>query len=126
MAWMSRAIGLIQVASRTSSTQLEALITVPTENKDYTYGASPHDPKAGSYRPPGTGFRRLSNVLSFSMRFTEMAWISLAERKVNSTLSTSEATGCAIFMVNSGSWLSNGLILASLLKPCQSFTQVNW
>lgn len=63
-----------------------------------TYGASPQEPSAGSYRPPGTGLRRLSKVLSFSIRLTEIDRISLGERKVNSTLSTPEETGCAIFM----------------------------
>lgn len=38
-------------------------------------------------------------MLSFSMRFTEMDRISLGDRKVNSTLSTEEAMGCAIFMI---------------------------
>lgn len=65
------------------------------------YGASPQEPSAGSYKPPGTGLRRLSKVLSFSMRRTEMARISSADRKENSTLSTEEETGCEIFMLNS-------------------------
>jgi hypothetical protein len=40
----------------------------------------------------------LSNVLSFSILLTDTARISFGDRKVNSTLSTSEETGCAIFM----------------------------
>lgn len=37
-------------------------------------------------------------MLSFSIRLTEIARISFRERKVNSTLSTSDEMGCAIFM----------------------------
>ncbi len=40
----------------------------------------------------------MSKVLSFSTRLTEMDLISSAERKVNSTLSSPEPTGWAIFM----------------------------
>ena len=38
-------------------------------------------------------------MLSFSIRLTDMDRISSSERKVNSTLSSDEPTGCAIFML---------------------------
>lgn len=61
--------------------------------------ASPHEPSAGSYRPPRTGFRSVSKVLSFSIFLTETAWISSLVKKVNSTRSTEDGTGCDIFMM---------------------------
>ena len=42
---------------------------------------------------------RVSNVLSFSILRTEMDRISWGVKKVNSTLSSEEATGCEIFML---------------------------
>jgi len=63
-----------------------------------THRASPHDPRAGSYKPPGTGFNKVSNVLSFSIRLTEIERISCAVRNLNSTLSREEETGWEIFM----------------------------
>lgn len=41
-------------------------------------------------------------MLSFSMRLTEMAWISSGDRNVKSTASTSEDMGCAIFILATG------------------------
>lgn len=66
---VSRTVGLIQIASRASVTHEREKTIL---GSCLTYGESPHDPSAGSYRPPGTGLRRLSKVLSFSMRLTEM------------------------------------------------------
>lgn len=63
-----------------------------------TYVESPQDPSAGSYRPPGMGFRRLSNVVGFSIFLTEMARISTGLRKSKSTVSMAEEMGCEIFM----------------------------
>jgi len=63
-----------------------------------TYSASPHDPRAGSYNPPGEGLSNVSKVSSCSILRTEIALISAAGRNVNSTLSTEEATGWEIFM----------------------------
>jgi hypothetical protein len=38
-----------------------------------TYIESPHDPRAGSYKPPRTGFSRVSKVVSFSIFLTDTA-----------------------------------------------------
>lgn len=67
--------------------------------KDIAYIESPHDPRAGSYKPPRTGLSNVSKVLSFSIFLTDIAWISSLVRKVNSTRSTEDETGCEIFMV---------------------------
>ena len=64
-----------------------------------TYIESPHDPRAGSYKPPRTGLSRVSNVVSFSIFFTDTAWISSFVRNVNSTRSTEDDTGCEMFMM---------------------------
>lgn len=63
------------------------------------YIESPHDPRAGSYKPPRTGFNRVSKVVSFSIFLTDTAWISSFVRNVNSTRSTEEDTGCEMFMM---------------------------
>lgn len=64
-----------------------------------TYIESPHDPRAGSYKPPRTGFSRVSKVVSFSIFLTDTAWISSLVRNVNSTRSTEDDTGCEMFMM---------------------------
>lgn len=64
-----------------------------------TYIESPHDPRAGSYKPPRTGFSRVSKVVSFSIFLTDTAWISSFVRNVNSTRSTEDDTGCEMFMM---------------------------
>lgn len=64
-----------------------------------TYIDSPQDPSAGSYKPPGIGFKRLSNVVGFSIFLTEIALISAGVRKSKSTVSIAEEIGCEIFMV---------------------------
>lgn len=46
-------------------------------------------------------------MLSFSIRLTEIALTSLGVKNVNSTLSTSDEIGCAIFMVESASQTSD-------------------
>lgn len=38
-----------------------------------TYIESPHDPRAGSYKPPRTGFSSVSKVVSFSIFLTDTA-----------------------------------------------------
>lgn len=60
---------------------------------------SPQDPSAGSYSPPGMGFRRLSKVVGFSIFLTEIALISAGVRKSKSTVSMAEEMGCEIFMM---------------------------
>jgi hypothetical protein len=95
MTWTG---SLVQVACCTPKVQLGSTVNTRLAVIG-TYGASPQEPRAGSYKPPGTGLRRLSKVLSFSILFTEIARISFGDRKVNSTLSTPDEIGCAIFMV---------------------------
>jgi hypothetical protein len=95
MAWT---IDLVEVAGRASE-QLIVSDWTNSQRRGSPYGESPHEPSAGSYRPPGTGFSKLSKVLSFSIRFTDMAWTSLGDRNVNSTLSTSDEIGCEMFMM---------------------------
>lgn len=58
-----------------------------------TYITSPQDPRAGSYKPPGMGFIRLSKVVGLSSFLTEIALISAAVRKSKSTLSIADAMG---------------------------------
>ncbi len=67
-----------------------------------TYNESPQAPRAGSYRPPGIGFNRLSNVVGFSILLTEIALISAGVRKPKSTLSMEDDIGWEIFMVTEG------------------------
>lgn len=64
-----------------------------------TYIESPEAPSAGSYRPPGVGLSKLSNVVGFSILFTEIAFISIGLRNVKSTLSIADDTGCEMFIV---------------------------
>lgn len=71
--------------------------TVPASPN--TYVESPQDPSAGSYSPPGMGFRRLSKVVGFSIFLTEIALISAGVRKSKSTVSMAEEMGCEIFMM---------------------------
>lgn len=59
-------------------------------------------------------------MLSFSMRFTEMARISLGERKANSTLSTSEEKGCDMFMMKQRDQQAAASILRASLTVVQS------
>lgn len=68
-----------------------------------TYSESPQAPRAGSYRPPGVGFKRLSKVVGFSILLTEMFLISSGVRKPKSTLSMTDDTGWEIFMAGGGS-----------------------
>ena len=41
-----------------------------------SYCISPQAPRAGSYNPPGTGFKRVSKVVGFCMAFTDRRLIS--------------------------------------------------
>lgn len=63
-----------------------------------TYKESPQAPRAGSYKPPGVGFKRLSKVVGFSTRLTEIFLISPGVRKSKSTLSMTEDMGWEMFM----------------------------
>lgn len=68
-----------------------------------TYRLSRIAPRAGSYRPPGTGFSSESKVVGFTILLTEIDRISSAGRKLKSTPVMDEATGCEIFMAPTGS-----------------------
>ena len=64
------------------------------------YRLSSNAPRAGSYRPPGAGCRRVSKVVGLVILFTERHLISSDERYPKSTLPMEEATGFEIFMIN--------------------------
>lgn len=117
MARMARTGLVAEVASRTAGEQTQwvsfhsdsASLGTMTGAEDgetgrvwcalVTYIESPHDPRAGSYKPPRTGFSRVSKVVSFSIFLTDTAWISSLVRNVNSTRSTEDDTGWEMFMV---------------------------
>lgn len=75
-------------------------------------------PSAGSYNPPSTGTgiapgALFSKVTGLTICFTDTFRISSVDKKVKSTLVTSEATGFEIFMVGVGCgvwwWWGGGL-----------------
>lgn len=97
---MTRAGGRSEIAccATTSTTKLVTL--EDTWGSCWTpYRESAQAPRAGSYKPPGIGLRRVSKVVGFSILLTDIDLISLGVRKSKSTAAMADATGWEIFMV---------------------------
>lgn len=94
MAHMSRAGKGVEIAGCATMRIVSSLCG----RQEWTYVMSPHAPRAGSYSPPGTGFKRESKVRGFWIFFTESALISAAVRKPKSTLPIADGIGCVIFI----------------------------
>jgi hypothetical protein len=71
----------------------------PMKFHAYLFWRNP--PRAGSYSPPGVGFKRVSKVVESYIRFTLRAFISWEERKAKSTPCMASETGAAMFMTAS-------------------------
>jgi len=92
MAYMAWASGGFQVTCGAAMQKL-AINPLSLQCQTITHMLSPHAPREGSYKPPGMGCRRVSNVRGFSIFLTERSLISVAVRKPKSTLPMADGTG---------------------------------
>lgn len=98
MAWTARLIEATCCTSASVCILDQSALMEVRGKPGVSYKESPQAPRAGSYKPPGVGFKRLSNVVGFSILLTDIFRISSGVKKSKSTLSMTDDTGWEMFM----------------------------